>query len=70
MPKPKAKVDDVWHIAGLGWRKIITFIRHPKQGRLYGVRAPTRDYPLMPRTGEGPNRGRYVRARSLLKKHR
>lgn len=67
MPPPKARIGQRWWIGGLGLR-IIVGQRSDRHGRLYGVRAPTRDFPLTPVSSRETNRGRYVRSRSLLKR--
>lgn len=67
MPKPRAKLHEVWYICGLG-RRVIVAIDSDRHGRLYGVRAPTSDYPLTPVYSRDSNRGRFVRSRSLIRR--
>lgn len=67
MPLPKATKGQRWLVRGLGLR-IIMSILHDAHGRLYGVRAPTDDYPLTPRYSANANRGRYVRALDLIRR--
>lgn len=67
MPKPRAEIGEVWFIRGLG-RRVIVAIDSDRHGRLYGVRAPTCDYPLTPVYSRDSNRGRFVRSRSLIRR--
>lgn len=67
MPKPRAQIGEVWFIRGLG-RRVIVAIDRDQHGRLYGVRAPTDDYPLTPVYSRNSNRGRFVRSRSLIRR--